>query len=69
MERSKDNIRSQNPTNLESSVQSGDSLISLEECKKYLEKYALNDQRIISIKNNLIGIVDSVINSYLDDFN
>jgi hypothetical protein len=43
-------------------------IISTEECKQYFGKFELSDQRIADIKNNLVGIVDSIINSYLDNF-
>ena len=43
-------------------------IITTEECKKCLGKYDLTDQRISAIKDNLIGVVDSLINSYLEDF-
>lgn len=43
-------------------------VITIEECKQYFGKFELSDQRITDIKNNLVGIVDSVINSYLDNF-
>lgn len=45
-----------------------DEIISNEECKKYLGKYNLTDERILAIKDNLIGIVDSILNSYLEEF-
>lgn len=47
---------------------SGDGIMSLEECKKLLGEYNLTDQRILDIRNNLIGIVDSVLNTYLEGF-
>jgi hypothetical protein len=43
-------------------------VVSIEECKQYFQKFNLTDKRIIDIKNNLIGIVNGIINSYLDDF-
>ena len=43
-------------------------IISIKECKKYLNKYDLSDQRIAKIKDGLIGIVDSIFNSYLEGF-
>ena len=43
-------------------------IISIKECKKYLAKYDLTDQRIVKIKDSLIGIVDSIFNSYLEGF-
>ena len=45
-----------------------DEIISIEECKKYLGKCNLTDERILAIKDNLIGIVDSILNSYLEEF-
>ncbi len=45
-----------------------DKIISNEECRKYLGKYNLTDERILAIKDNLIGIVDSILNAYLEDF-
>lgn len=44
-------------------------LVSLEECKRQLAKYNLSDEQVSQLKNSLIGIVDSIINSYLDEFN
>lgn len=46
----------------------GDEIISLEECKKYLASYNLTDQRILDIRNNMIGIIDSTLNAYLEGF-
>jgi hypothetical protein len=43
-------------------------LVSLEECKRQLAKYNLSDEQVSQLKNSLIGIVDSIINSYLDEF-
>ena len=43
-------------------------IISIKECKKYLSKYNLSDQRITKIKDGLIGVVDSIFNSYLEGF-
>ena len=43
-------------------------VMSLEECKEYLGKYNLSDERILEIRNNLVGIVDHVLNAYLNDF-
>lgn len=42
-------------------------IISVEECKKYLGKYQLSDQRIAEIRDNITGIVDNLLNSYLKD--
>lgn len=48
--------------------QIANKLVSIDECKQYLSKYDLSDQKIFEIRNNLIGIVDKAINSYLDNF-
>jgi hypothetical protein len=42
-------------------------MISVEECKEYLGKYQLSDQRIAEIRDSIVGIVDHLLNSYLDD--
>ena len=46
----------------------GNEIISTEECKKYLGKYNLTDERILAIKDNLIGIIDSILNTYIEEF-
>jgi len=43
-------------------------VVSIEECRKYLDKFELSDEKIAEIRNYLIGIVDKSINLYLDDF-
>ena len=43
-------------------------VISIDECKKYLSKYNLSDTQIANLRNCIIGIADSVINTYLDEF-
>lgn len=43
-------------------------LITTQECKKYLGKFKLDDEKAEAIKDNLVGIVDSIINSYLEKF-
>lgn len=43
-------------------------VVSLEECKRYVGSYGLSDKRILEIRNSLIGIVDSLVSSYLADF-
>lgn len=47
---------------------SDSEVMSTKECKQYFEKFELTDKRITDIKNNLIGIVNKIINSYFDDF-
>lgn len=50
------------------SEEGSSELISNDECNYYLGRYELSDQRVTSIKDNLIGIVDSVFSSYLEEF-
>ncbi len=45
-----------------------DKIISFKECKQFYAKFDISDKRISEISNNLIGIVDGVINSYLAEF-
>ena len=45
-----------------------DEIISDKECKKYFSKFELSDGRMMEIKNNLIGVINSIVNTYLDDF-
>lgn len=60
---------SQNSSGLSCALKSSeDEVITVEECKQYIGKYELSDERISTIKNNLIGIVDTVLNTYLEEF-
>ncbi len=43
-------------------------IISIEECKGYFSGSNLPNEKIKSIRNNLVGVVDSIINAYLEDF-
>lgn len=43
-----------------------EEIISLKECKEFCQKYDLSDERIREINNNLVGLVDKVLNSYLE---
>ena len=57
------------PDNLPSTQKPiGETIISVEECKKYLGDFELSDENAKDIKNNLVGIVNSVISIYLEDF-
>ncbi len=47
---------------------STDAAFSLDECKKFLGKYNLSDEKILLIRNSIIAISDSVINCYIDEF-
>lgn len=41
--------------------------ISVDECRKILDKYELTDQQLSLIKNSIIGIADSIISNYIDE--
>ncbi len=43
-------------------------IISLEECKQYMDKFQLSDERILEIRNNMVGIVDRIFTAYLKNF-
>jgi len=43
-------------------------IISLEECKKYIGEFQLSDERILEIRNNMVGIIDSILNAYIENF-
>ena len=45
-----------------------DEIITTCECKQFIPNPELSEERINTIKNNLIGIVNSAINVYLEDF-
>ena len=45
-----------------------DEIISIAECKEYFGEQILSDEKINDIKNNLVGIVNSVISYYLESF-
>ena len=45
-----------------------EEIISLEECKRYIGEFELSDQRIIKIRNNMVGIVDRILGTYLENF-
>lgn len=45
---------------------SKEEIISLKECRKYCRDKNISDQRMIEIGNSLIGIVDGIINYYLE---
>lgn len=47
---------------------SGSEIISIEECKKYLGKFNLSDEKLLELRNYLAGIIDKSFNLYLDDF-
>ena len=45
-----------------------DEIITVDECKEQLSKYNLSEEQIIEIRNNMIGFVDGIFNTYLDGF-
>ncbi|MFA4996435.1 MAG: hypothetical protein WC536_04825 [Patescibacteria group bacterium] len=64
-----DKTSTKNIANLDNPKCTGtDKLISLEECKKFIGKYDLSDQKVMLMRNTLIGIADKTISSYLNEF-
>ena len=45
-----------------------EEIVSIEECRQYVAKFNLSDQKIYEIRNILIGIANKTINSYLEKF-
>jgi hypothetical protein len=41
--------------------------LSIAECREILKRYTLTDQQIEKLRDNLSGIVERIINSYLDN--
>lgn len=41
-------------------------MLTIAECKKYLEKYELTDNQVEEIRNTLYCITENVINKYLN---
>ncbi|OQB06396.1 MAG: hypothetical protein BWY19_00205 [bacterium ADurb.Bin212] len=68
MEPKKDLNNSQFKLDSESLKSSDDSLISTKDCQKLFEKYDLDDKQVLLIRNSVIGIANSVINGYIDDY-
>ena len=56
------NVHFSTPKNTDNEV------ISFKECKEHFAKYDLDDRKIKDIKNNIEGIVNSIIGSYLETF-
>lgn len=46
----------------------GKEIISLEECKDLYAVPGLTDEQLSTIRNSMIGIIDCLINIYLDKF-
>lgn len=49
-------------------AKSSSEIISLEECRKCVEKYELSEERLEAIRDTMIGIVNGVLNEYLEAF-
>ena len=45
-----------------------DELISLEECKKFLGEFNLPDERVLVVRNSVIGLVNTALNVYIENF-
>lgn len=45
-----------------------DELISLEECKAFVGEFSLADERVLLLRNSMIGIINSALNAYLENF-
>lgn len=45
-----------------------DEIVSLEELRKHFERFNLSDEKILQIKNYLIGISGKSIDTYLKSF-
>ena len=43
-------------------------IISLRECQDYFKGSNVSESMIKIVRNNLVGVVDSVINTYLEEF-
>jgi len=43
-------------------------VVTLEECQQHLARFELDDERILEIRNNLVGIVDRIVSAYLRDY-
>lgn len=52
----------------DSQEQVANEMISIEECKQFVAKFDLSDQKVGEIRNYMIGVIDKTINSYLDNF-
>ena len=43
-------------------------IISLPECRGYFKGANISESMMKIVRNNLVGVVDSVINTYLEEF-
>ena len=43
-------------------------IISIRECRSYFGGSDVSDSMIKIVRNNMVGVVDSVINTYLEEF-
>ena len=67
--KSKKQLDNTKTTNLSSTHnQTIDEMVSIEECRQYVAKFNLSDQKIYQIRNILMGIANKTISSYLENF-
>lgn len=45
-----------------------DEVISVAECKRFIGKFNLEEARVEEIRNNMIGLINSILNTYIDNF-
>ena len=61
-----------NQTNKNTANETGkqvtNEVISVDECKKFLDKFNLNEQDINQLRNFVVGVVDRTFTTYLDSF-
>ncbi len=43
-------------------------VISVDECKKIVADFELSDEKLLELRNYIIGIANSAMNIYLEDF-
>jgi hypothetical protein len=60
------NTKTDNYFNISGDI--ADEVISIKECKRFTDKFNLNNKDIGLIRNYMIGIIDKTINLYLDNF-
>ena len=61
-------IEEQNSLNFDIPRESEICSISVDDCRKILDKYELTDEQLSLIKNSIIGIADSIISNYIDEY-
>ena len=61
-------IEEQNSLNFDIPRESETCTISVDDCRKILDKYELTDEQLALIKYSIIGIADSIISNYIDEY-